>query len=95
MISATIRSIPARTEVVTVVVSSPQTLYFDIEPFLMYVLCEVDKEGAHLVGYFSKERSSPDHHNVACILTLPPYQVHPHLTRYILTLTSYQVYAIP
>lgn len=53
----------------------PQTLYFDIEPFVMYVLCEVDKDGCHLVGYFSKERHSPDNHNVACILTLPPYQV--------------------
>ncbi|KAL5261424.1 hypothetical protein ACHWQZ_G007204 [Mnemiopsis leidyi] len=51
-----------------------KTLYFDIEPFIMYVLCEVDKDGAHMVGYFSKERVSPDNHNVACILTLPPYQ---------------------
>lgn len=51
-----------------------KTLYFDIEPFVMYVLCEVDKDGCHLVGYFSKERHSPDNHNVACILTLPPYQ---------------------
>lgn len=31
-----------------------KTLYFDVEPFLFYVLCEVDKVGAHLVGYFSK-----------------------------------------
>jgi hypothetical protein len=26
------------------------------------------------VGYFSKEKESPDGNNVACILTLPPYQ---------------------
>ena len=45
----------------------------------MYVLCEVDKDGAHMVGYFSKERVSPDNHNVACILTLPPYQVDGNL----------------
>ncbi|XP_063220183.1 histone acetyltransferase KAT8-like [Bacillus rossius redtenbacheri] len=51
-----------------------KTLYFDVEPFMFYILCEVDKQGAHLVGYFSKEKESPDGNNVACILTLPPYQ---------------------
>ncbi|XP_071808403.1 histone acetyltransferase KAT8-like [Asterias amurensis] len=51
-----------------------KTLYFDVEPFLFYVLTEVDRHGAHLVGYFSKEKESPDGNNVACILTLPPFQ---------------------
>ena len=51
-----------------------KTLYFDVEPFIFYILCEVDKYGAHIVGYFSKEKESPDGNNVACILTLPPYQ---------------------
>ncbi|CAL8143599.1 unnamed protein product [Orchesella dallaii] len=51
-----------------------KTLYFDVDPFLFYVLCEVDQAGAHLVGYFSKEKESPDGNNVACILTLPPHQ---------------------
>jgi len=51
-----------------------KTLYFDMDPFLFYVLCEVDKDGAHVVGYFSKEKESPDGNNLACILTLPPYQ---------------------
>lgn len=51
-----------------------KTLFFDVEPFLFYILCEVDKNGAHLVGYFSKEKESPDGNNLACILTLPPYQ---------------------
>ena len=51
-----------------------KTLYFDVEPFLFYVLTEVDKTGARLVGYFSKEKQSVDCNNVACILTLPPYQ---------------------
>lgn len=37
-----------------------KTLYFDVEPFLFYILCEVDKQGAHLVGYFSKEKESPE-----------------------------------
>jgi len=51
-----------------------KTLYFDVDPFLFYVLCEVDEYGAHIVGYFSKEKVSPDGYNLACILTLPPYQ---------------------
>ncbi|XP_041094713.1 histone acetyltransferase KAT8 [Polyodon spathula] len=51
-----------------------KTLYFDVEPFVFYVLTEVDRQGAHIVGYFSKEKESPDSNNVACILTLPPYQ---------------------
>lgn len=51
-----------------------KTLYYDVEPFFFYVLCEIDKKGAHIVGYFSKEKESPDGNNVACILILPPYQ---------------------
>jgi len=51
-----------------------KTLYFDVEPFIFYILCEVDRYGYHIVGYFSKEKESPDGNNVACILTLPPYQ---------------------
>lgn len=51
-----------------------KTLFFDVEPFLFYILCEVDQQGAHIVGYFSKEKESPDGNNLACILTLPPYQ---------------------
>uniref|UniRef100_UPI00398F3732 histone acetyltransferase KAT8 n=1 Tax=Pristiophorus japonicus TaxID=55135 RepID=UPI00398F3732 len=51
-----------------------KTLYFDVEPFVFYILTEVDRHGAHIVGYFSKEKESPDGNNVACILTLPPYQ---------------------
>ena len=30
--------------------------------------------GFHIVGYFSKEKESEGDYNVACILTLPPYQ---------------------
>lgn len=33
-----------------------KTLYYDVDPFLFYVLCEVDDGGAHVVGYFSKEK---------------------------------------
>jgi len=45
----------------------------DPSNFLFYVLCEYDDDGAHIVGYFSKEKDSPQGYNVACILVLPPY----------------------
>lgn len=51
-----------------------KTLYYDVDPFWFYIMCEVDKFGAHIVGYFSKEKYSEEDYNVACILTLPPYQ---------------------
>ncbi|KAG2381640.1 hypothetical protein C9374_006024 [Naegleria lovaniensis] len=51
-----------------------KTLYFDVEPFLFYILCECDEEGCHMVGYFSKEKQSAEGNNLACILTLPPHQ---------------------
>lgn len=51
-----------------------KTLYYDVEPFFFYVLCEIDRNGCHIVGYFSKEKESPDGNNVACILILPPFQ---------------------
>lgn len=51
-----------------------KTLYYDVDPFLFYVMCTRDDKGCHLVGYFSKEKQSADNYNVACILTLPQYQ---------------------
>jgi GNAT superfamily N-acetyltransferase len=51
-----------------------KTLYFDVEHFLFYVLCEKSERGYHVVGYFSKEKESADNFNLACIVTLPPYQ---------------------
>jgi histone acetyltransferase MYST1 len=51
-----------------------KTLYYDVDPFLFYVMTEVDDRGCHVVGYFSKEKESPDDHNLACIMVLPPYQ---------------------
>lgn len=51
-----------------------KTLYFDVEPFLFYVMTESDNEGCHMIGYFSKEKNSFLNYNVSCILTLPPYQ---------------------
>lgn len=51
-----------------------KTLYFDVDPFLFYVLCEVDERGFHPVGYYSKEKYSDVGYNLACILTFPAHQ---------------------
>lgn len=51
-----------------------KTLYYDVEPFLYFVLTENDDEGCHIVGYFSKEKESSHGYNLACILTLPFHQ---------------------
>jgi histone acetyltransferase MYST1 len=51
-----------------------KTLYFDVAPFLFYVLTENDADGCHIVGYFSKEKDSSEGYNLACILTFPQHQ---------------------
>ncbi|KAH8995688.1 acyl-CoA N-acyltransferase [Lactarius akahatsu] len=51
-----------------------KTLYYDVTPFMYYVMCQRDTAGCHLVGYFSKEKESAENYNVACILTLPQHQ---------------------
>ncbi|CAG8483328.1 8939_t:CDS:10 [Ambispora gerdemannii] len=51
-----------------------KTLYYDVEPFLFYVMTECTDSGCHFVGYFSKEKRSPLNYNVSCILTLPIHQ---------------------
>lgn len=54
-----------------------KTLYYDVEPFIFYVLTEVDEINSneyHFVGYFSKEKLNNSDYNVSCILTLPIYQ---------------------
>ena len=51
-----------------------KTLYYDVEPFLFYVLTKNDRKGCHLVGYFSKEKSCQQKYNVSCIMTMPQYQ---------------------
>ncbi|RWS28222.1 Myst3 protein-like protein, partial [Leptotrombidium deliense] len=53
-----------------------KTLYYDVEPFLFYVLTRNDNKGCHLVGYFSKEKHCAQKYNVSCIMTLPVYQRH-------------------
>ncbi|KAJ3143628.1 hypothetical protein HDU90_000391 [Geranomyces variabilis] len=51
-----------------------KTLYYDVEPFLFYILTENDSEGCHFVGYFSKEKRSSANYNLSCIVTLPVSQ---------------------
>jgi len=51
-----------------------KTLYFGVSPFLFYIVCEYDAEGYHIVGFFSKEKNSPENFNLACILTFPFHQ---------------------
>jgi len=51
-----------------------KTLYFDVSPFLFYVLAEEDATGVHLMGYFSQERLMTHDFNLACIAVLPPFQ---------------------
>lgn len=50
-----------------------KSIFNSTDNFYFYVLCEFDDAGAHIVGYFSKEKASPQNYNVACILVLPPY----------------------
>jgi histone acetyltransferase SAS3 len=51
-----------------------KTLYYDVEPFLFYVMTEYDEFGCHFVGYFSKEKRPSSQNNVSCILVLPIHQ---------------------
>eukprot|EP00731_Ephydatia_muelleri_P009586 Em0005g172a len=53
-----------------------KTLYFDVEPFLFYVLTKASHYGCHFVGYFSKEKHSAQNCNVSCILTMPQHMNH-------------------
>jgi histone acetyltransferase HTATIP len=51
-----------------------KTLFYDVDPFLFYILTENDSRGSHILGYFSKEKDSSEGYNLACILTLPQHQ---------------------
>jgi len=53
-----------------------KTLYYDVTPFMYYIMAKRDSTGCHFVGYFSKEKESAENYNVACILTLPQHQRH-------------------
>ena len=51
-----------------------KSLFYDVEPFLFYVITLVDDFGARFVGYFSKEKRCPKDYNLSCIMTLPVRQ---------------------
>lgn len=51
-----------------------KTLHYNVEGFLFYILAQWDSFGAHIVGYFSKEKESTNDYNLSCILTLPQHQ---------------------
>uniref|UniRef100_A0A1I7YYN6 histone acetyltransferase n=1 Tax=Steinernema glaseri TaxID=37863 RepID=A0A1I7YYN6_9BILA len=54
-----------------------KTLFYDVEPFLFYVLTRVDSNGFHFVGYFSKEKYNTfryERYHLSCIMTLPCFQ---------------------
>lgn len=48
-----------------------KTLYYDVEPFLFYVITQHTADGEEFVGYFSKEKRSGMGYNLSCIMTLP------------------------
>lgn len=51
-----------------------KTLYHDVDLFMFYVMTELDENGYHIVGYYSKEKYSEVGYNLACILALPCHQ---------------------
>ncbi|TKY84922.1 hypothetical protein EX895_006002 [Sporisorium graminicola] len=52
-----------------------KTIYFDVEPFVFYVLTDAATASFdHPLGFFSKEKISYDDYNLACIVTFPPFQ---------------------
>ena len=56
-----------------------KTVYYDVNPFLFYILIltepAVDSGGSErLAAYFSKEKTTTEHNNLACIVTLPHMQ---------------------
>ncbi|GMM29819.1 histone acetyltransferase [Martiniozyma asiatica (nom. inval.)] len=51
-----------------------KTLYYDVEPFIFYVLFDYQKDSFNFIGYFSKEKLNSTGYNLSCIMTLPIYQ---------------------
>ena len=51
-----------------------KNISYDVNPFLFYVLTEVDEFGCHIAGYFSKEKDLESENNLSCILVLPYMQ---------------------
>ncbi|EPY28880.1 histone acetyltransferase HTATIP [Strigomonas culicis] len=51
-----------------------KALDHDMTPFLFYVLCSIQPHGLEVLGYFSKEKQTPEMYNLSCILVLPQFQ---------------------
>ncbi|KAJ7254693.1 acyl-CoA N-acyltransferase [Mycena haematopus] len=51
-----------------------KTLFFDCDNFLFYMVTDANSKYDRVYGFFSKEKVSYDDYNLACIITLPPYQ---------------------
>ncbi|KAK7052391.1 histone acetyltransferase [Favolaschia claudopus] len=51
-----------------------KTLFFDCDNFMFYLVTDADSTKDHVYGFFSKEKVSYDDYNLACIITLPPWQ---------------------
>ncbi|ORY07895.1 hypothetical protein LY90DRAFT_440279 [Neocallimastix californiae] len=51
-----------------------KTLYYDVEPFLFYIMTLPKNQHYKFVGYFSKEKQCESGYNLSCLLTLPIYQ---------------------
>ncbi|KAJ7021058.1 acyl-CoA N-acyltransferase [Mycena alexandri] len=51
-----------------------KTLFFDCDNFLFYMMTDAQPKADHVYGFFSKEKVSYDDYNLACIITLPPFQ---------------------
>lgn len=45
----------------------------ELDSFNFYILCEIEPDGYHFVGYFSKEKENQEN-NLSCIMVLPNKQ---------------------
>lgn len=53
-----------------------KVLFYDVEGFKFYVLCECSERGACVAGFISKEIESEDDNILSCIVVLPPFQAN-------------------
>ena len=51
-----------------------KNIWYEIDAFYFYVLCERKNDGYHMVGYFSKEKQAEMDNNLSCIMILPAWQ---------------------
>ena len=51
-----------------------KTVFYDVSPFVFYILTDATSQFDHVLGFFSKEKVSYDDYNLAVIIVFPPYQ---------------------